>query len=146
MAVDAVFLDTSVLVAASVAVHPGHANARDGSRALAAAGAALCISPQICREFLVVLTRKPVSGRTFSVEEALAALDEWRRGCSLLAEDEEPVAECLALSRKHQVKGKQIHDCNVVAVMRAHGVSRLVTRNPGDFSRYPGITVDAIRP
>jgi predicted nucleic acid-binding protein len=146
MAAEPVFLDTSALVAASVAVHPGHAGAREAIRGFVAAGTALCISPQICREFLVVLTRQPVSGRAFSVEEAIAALDEWRRGCSLLAEDEETVAQCLALARTHSVRGKQMHDCNVVAVMRAHGVSRLVTRNPSDFSRFSEIEVVAVRP
>jgi len=146
MAVDAVFVDTSVLVAASVAGHPGHIGAREGIRALVTSGAALCISPQVCREFLAVLTRQPVSGRAFSVEEALAALDEWRLGCSLLGEDEDTVAECLRLARAHGVRGKQVHDCNLVAVMLTHGVLRLLTRNPADFSRYPGITVDAVRP
>jgi predicted nucleic acid-binding protein len=40
------------------------------------------------------------------------------------------------LVRKHRVQGKQVHDCNIVAVMLANGVRRLVTRNPTDFARY----------
>jgi hypothetical protein len=43
------------------------------------------------------------------------------------------------------VKGKQVHDANIVAVMLAHGVHRLATRNAGDFERYSGlIEVEAV--
>jgi len=38
--------------------------------------------------------------------------------------------------RRHGVKGKQVHDANVVATMRANGISRLATFNVGDFQRY----------
>lgn len=37
------------------------------------------------------------------------------------------------------MKGKQAHDANVVAVMLAHGVTRLLTRNGRDFARYDEI-------
>jgi predicted nucleic acid-binding protein len=43
------------------------------------------------------------------------------------------------------VRGKQVHDCNIVATMRAHGVRRLATRNSGDFERYGTlIDIDAV--
>lgn len=87
----------------------------------------LCLSPQVCREFMVVLTRQPVSGRSFTVDEALNALEHWRSGCALLEETDAAFLEWLRLVRKHQVQGKQAHDCNIVAVMLAHGVRRLAT-------------------
>ena len=53
--------------------------------------------------------------------------------------------ECLRLARQHAVQGKQVHDCNIVATMRVHGVRVLATRNPGDFKRYVDqITIVAI--
>lgn len=52
----AIFLDTSLIVAATVEVHPSHALAAAYIDGVVADGGALHISPQICREFLVVLT------------------------------------------------------------------------------------------
>src|SRR4051812_30023561 len=85
---------------------------------------------------MVVLTRQPGSGRSFTVDEGLGALERWRAGCSLLEETDAALVEWRRLVRKHQVRGKQIHDCNIVAVMLAHGVRRLATRNERDFARY----------
>lgn len=144
MAVDPLFLDTSVIVAASVAAHPSHQTARSFVTARAASQTPFCISPQICREFLAVLTRQPVSGVTFTVEAAVRALEEWRKGCTLLAETDATVASCVELVGRHQVRGKQVHDCNVVAVMLAHGVPQLATRNAADFTRFTEILVEAV--
>lgn len=133
---ESAFLDTSLVVAATVEVHPSHAAATRVVDAIVTQGYALCISPQICREFMVVLTRQPVSGRVFSVEEALAALSVWTTGCALLEETESVHQEWLDLVKRHGVHGKQVHDCNIVATMKAHGIRRLITRNPADFKRY----------
>ena len=76
MAADAVFLDTCLIVAASVDVHPSHASASSYAVKLAGEDVPLCISPQICREFVVALTRKPIGGKTYTIEEALDALQE----------------------------------------------------------------------
>ncbi|MCW5934891.1 MAG: hypothetical protein KIT45_11460 [Fimbriimonadia bacterium] len=35
--------------------------------------------------------------------------------------------------------GKQAHDTNLVAFMLEHGLSRLLTLNTGDFTRYSEI-------
>jgi len=147
MAADPVFLDTSLLVAASVKLHPGNQAARAYLTKLAERETPTCISPQVCREFLVVLTRQPVEGRRFSVEEGLAALDEWLQSCSVVDEDEEVVVELHRLVQRYQVKGKPVHDCNIVATMLTHDIKRLGTRNAADFDRYePEIGVDAVTP
>jgi len=38
------------------------------------------------------------------------------------------------------VSGKKVHDARLVATMNVHHVSRILTFNTGDFSRYPGLT------
>jgi len=93
-------------------------------------------SPQICREFLAVLTRGPVEGRIFTVDEALSVLDNARAFCAMLHESENVLVELLGLVRRHKVKGKQVHDANVVATMLATGISRLATLNASDFQRF----------
>ncbi len=88
MAADPVFIDTNVLVAAAVDLHPSHGVAAAYLGRIAAEGGAVCISGQVCREFLVALTRGPVEGRAFTVDEALSVLDKARSSFAVLDEDE----------------------------------------------------------
>lgn len=145
MAADPVFIDTNVLVAASVSAHPSHGLASAYLARLEADGAPACISGQVCREFLVVLTRQPVEGRSFTPDEALAALAPWLSACVIFEENEVVLSELLELIRRHAVKGKQVHDANIVATMRANGLSRLATLNATDFTRFEDdIAVEAL--
>lgn len=132
----ALFLDTSLIVAATVEAHPSHIAAAEFIDDAVARPSVLYMSPQVCREFLVVLTRQPVSGRTFTVDEAHSALSVWMTGCEILEESEAVLMECLALAQRYAVQGKQVHDCNIAATMRVHGARTLATRNPSDFKRY----------
>ena len=84
---DALFLDTSLIVAATVEAHPAHKAASAFIDARVAEARPMMISLQVCREFLVVLTRQPVSGRVFTLAESIAALEVWLTGCQVL-EDE----------------------------------------------------------
>jgi hypothetical protein len=99
----------------------------------------MLVSLQVCREFLVVLTRQPVSGRVFTLTESLAALKVWLTGCQVLEETVGVLRECLQLVQQFDVHGKQVHDCNIVATMLAHGVRHLATRNVADFKRYESL-------
>jgi predicted nucleic acid-binding protein len=51
-----------------------------------------------------------------------AVYHEWRRLVVLFA-----------------VSGVKVHDARLAASMRVHGVAHLLTLNPDDFARYPGI-------
>ncbi len=145
MAVDRVLLDTSVLVAASVEEHPSHVPAAEYVDQLRKSGAIACVNPQVCREFLVVLTRASIGPRAFSLDEALNALEVWRTSCVFLEESESAFHLWLDLVKEYRVRGKQIHDTNIVAVMLAHGVRRIGTRNADDFDRYGNlIQVDSV--
>lgn len=126
---DPLFLDTSLIVAATVEAHPAHKAASTFVDARGAEGRPTAISPQVCREFLVVLTRQPVSGRVFTLAESIAALEVWLTGCQVLDETVNVLDECLRLVQQFNVHGKQVHDCNIVATMLAHGVRHLATRN-----------------
>lgn len=139
MAADPVFIDTNVLVAAAVDLHPSHGVAAAYLARLASEGGAVCISGQVCREFLVALTRGPVDGRSFTVDEATSVLDKARASFVILDEDDTVLREFLVLVRRHDVKGKKIHDANIIATMRANGVARLATLNVADFERYEDV-------
>ncbi|MGB8930875.1 MAG: PIN domain-containing protein [Anaeromyxobacteraceae bacterium] len=134
-----VFIDTNVLVAATVEAHPSHAVALALLAKLAGDDVAACVSPQVCREYLSVLTRGPVAGRQFTNEEALDALTRSLEGCAVLDETAAVLNELLMLVARRGVRGKQVHDANVVATMIANRVTRLATLDASDFSRYEDV-------
>lgn len=39
----------------------------------------------------------------------------------------------------HAVKGVQVHDARLVALMQVNGIAHVLTLNGGDFARYTGI-------
>ena len=39
----------------------------------------------------------------------------------------------------HAVKGVQVHDARLVALMQVNGIAHILTLNGSDFARYPGI-------
>jgi predicted nucleic acid-binding protein len=44
---------------------------------------------------------------------------------------------------QYQIRGKRIHDANIVAVMLTHGVYRLATYNQVDFQQFEEIVLEA---
>ncbi|NEP44002.1 MAG: PIN domain nuclease, partial [Okeania sp. SIO2H7] len=41
----------------------------------------------------------------------------------------------------HNIKGKRTHDLRLLAVMKAHQISNLLTFNPEDFIAIPGVNI-----
>jgi predicted nucleic acid-binding protein len=67
---------------------------------------------------------------------ALRNIGKFVEAFTVLDENRETVARLQTIMDKSDVGGKQIHDANIVAVMQAHGVKRLVTHNLDDFKTY----------
>lgn len=126
-------VDTNVLVYSTVAGNPWHEQARHWLMTLHDQGTVLCVSPQILREYLVVLTRGQVFEMQFTVEQAIETLEALLPWLQSLDETEAASAVLRDLVRHYQVRGKHIHDANIVATMITHGVSRLATYNVKDF-------------
>jgi predicted nucleic acid-binding protein len=124
---DACVVDTNVLVYSTVAGNAWHLPARQWLSGLQKAGVRLCLTTQILREYLVVLTRGAIFERTFSTDQVLAQVEAFLPAFAIL---DEPVAASESLQtlvRRYGVRGKQVHDANMVAVMLAHGIRRLAT-------------------
>jgi predicted nucleic acid-binding protein len=146
-AVDRVFVDTNIVVYASVPAAPLHLQALQKIQGLQQAGAELCISQQILREFLVTVTHahtfaQPLSSAAAAVEAAkLQAL------FAVVPEASAVMTNLLMLCSTIPMAGKQIHDGNVVATMQAHGIGKLLTHNTADFARFQGwITIIPLVP
>ena len=134
------FCDTNVFLSAVDRKRRLHAQALHVLNALPNRGVALCISGQIVREFLVVCTRPVnVNGLGLPQREALRNAEAIIERSTILDENRNVPVRLLDIVRTATCAGRQLHDANVVATMQEHGLTRLVTGNPGDFRRFERI-------
>ncbi|MFQ5570003.1 MAG: type II toxin-antitoxin system VapC family toxin [Rhodothermales bacterium] len=61
----------------------------------------------------------------------------------ILRDTEEAFERLLSLVQQYDIKGKAIHDAQVVASMLANGVTHLVTYNRSDFQRYGEVALES---
>lgn len=133
------FIDTNVLIYSTVSGNPWYDTARSWLITLYDQDIHLYVSPQILREYLVVLTRGQVFTVQFTVEQAMAALETLLLSIEVLDETQLTAILLRDLVRRYQVKGKRIHDANVVATMMTHHITSLVTYNHVDFIAFQEI-------
>ncbi len=94
-------------------------------------------------EFWNVTTRPSTARGGFGITHAVAEqrLATLERLVTILTESVASYTEWRRLILQHAVSGVQVHDARLVAVMRVHSVTTLLTLNPRDFTRYPGLTI-----
>jgi predicted nucleic acid-binding protein len=137
-----VLLDTNIVLRNAHEGDPLHQQVSEALARLVRNGDELCIADQIVYEFSVVATRPvPANGMGFTTEQAHAKVTAVIGAFTLLAGPPDQLSRWLTLCRTHAVAGRQAHDARLVALMLAHGVTHILTRNPSDFTRYSGITV-----
>lgn len=142
-----VFLDTNVLVYASIAEAPLHTTARTALHQLAQAESDLWISRQVVREYLATLTRPQTFTPPLPAATVIAEIRDFLERFHLAEDSPQVTEQLLSLVERFAVGGKQVHDANIVATMLAHDIRRLWTYNTGDFARYAElITVLPIEP
>jgi len=137
MAVEPIFVDTNVLVYLDQAASVFHAPARAAIGRLEREGAALWISRQVLREYMVTVTRpNPAGVPPMTRTEAVMAVEGFLTAFAIAEDGPPATANLLKLIRSVPVAGKQVHDANIVATMLTHGVTRLLTFNGSDFRRF----------
>jgi predicted nucleic acid-binding protein len=138
--VSRLFLDTNVLVHATSADSPWQAAAEGGLEAWRQRGTALYVSVQVLREYLAVTTR-PAPGQTTLPDYTAIREnpDSFRKVCHVLEETTSVADELENLVARFAVKGRQVHDANLVAIMRVHGLQDLFTHNVSDFTRFAAL-------
>lgn len=138
-AADRVFLDTNILVYASSIRAPFHQSALTAVQKAHETNTELWISRQVLREYLAALSRP----QPFAASGALDVLVSDVRYFSThfsVAEDCAEVTEALLdLAVRFDIRGKQIHDANIVATMVVYNIPTLLTANVGDFTRYESL-------
>jgi predicted nucleic acid-binding protein len=130
-----IFIDTNILVYATDDESPFHAKSLGILKKFMKDRIDFVISPQIIREYLVVLTRGLQPGDP-ARSAALHNVEKFMEAFKLLDENSETVAKLQTIMEDFAVGGKQIHDTNIVAVMQVHGVKRLLTHNMDDFKKF----------
>jgi predicted nucleic acid-binding protein len=137
-----VLIDTSTLLRTLQVRHPQYETVARALETLPARGRALHIVPQNLVELWVVATR-PVEQNGLGMEPAAVAVELTRIKSmfELLPETPAiyPVWESLVI--QYRVIGKPAHDARLVAAMKVHGLTAILTFDRTGFSRYAGIEV-----
>jgi predicted nucleic acid-binding protein len=134
--------DTNILVRLVKRHDPEFALVRGALRALLVQSARLCDTPQIMAEFWHVATRPPErNGYGLTLLEADRRARRIEHAFTLWPDGEAVYREWRCLVVAHAVSGVQVYDARLVAVMKVHDVTHLLTLNDRDFALYAGITV-----
>jgi predicted nucleic acid-binding protein len=139
------FVDTNVLVYASVQGAPDREKARAALTKHTAAGEALCVSRQVLREFIAVVTRPQVWAQPVTQADAAATALILVREFDILEDGPAVWDKLIDLCQRFTFGGRQVHDANIVATVLAHGESRLMTFNVADFRRLE-VLVEVVAP
>ncbi len=91
-------------------------------------------------EFWAVATRPIIdNGLGLTVAQAEQELTKLKALFTILPDTADILPEREQLVVRHQVLGKQVHDARLVAAMKVHNVTHLLTFNTSDFKRFTGI-------
>jgi predicted nucleic acid-binding protein len=103
----------------------------------------LCYASQNLGEFWNVSTR-PLDRNGFglSITETDRRFEAVVENMTLLREVDAVFPTWLRLMKAHEVRGIQVHDAHLAAVLEVHGVPHLLTFNGSDFKRFPGVNAE----
>ena len=106
-------------------------------------GDQLVTSHQNIAEFWNVATRPATSrgGFGLSVNETLKRVQSIEKLTLVLPFTNNCYQEWRQLLVEHSITGISVHDARIVATMKTHRITRLLTLNSADFRRYSSIKV-----
>lgn len=131
-----IFLDTNILVKASVANALEHKEAVKAILDYTQAGYQMWISRQVLREYLATMTRPQLFGGSTLVSQLTVEIKSFEKRFSVAEDNADVTKRLLSLLMQVSAGGKQIHDANIVATMQAYGITHLLTHNIADFLRF----------
>ena len=128
-------VDTNILIYANLPNESFHLVAKSKLEELSVQYD-LVITRQIIREYLRVKSSIMHQNNLYDAKILVADVDFFTENFLVLDEDKNTTENLLHFIDAYQVKGKQIHDCNIVASMIQHQVFSIYTNNEADFKRY----------
>lgn len=137
----AILIDTNVLLRSLQPHHPHCAMVERAVSALRTRNETLNVAAQNLIEFWAVATRPATeNGLGMTVEMATRELAVLKRLFALLPETAWVFEEWERLVTTHRVSGKNTYDARIVAVIKVHGITRILTFNVQDFTRFEDIS------
>lgn len=134
-------VDTNVLLRSIQQADPMHADAKRATATLTRQDQQLSIVAQNLIEFWAVATRPTVNnGLALSIDDTAQHVAIFKRIFTLLPDTPDILPEWERLVDRHKVIGRQVHDARLVAAMKVHSITHLLTFNTDDFKRYNKIT------
>ncbi len=137
---DKIFLDTNILVYLSNEESLFHEAARETFKRIVEKYD-LWISRQVLREYAVVMSRQEFYGKTLTPQEIAADIAKWEKSFNVVDETKEITANLKNLLLKYALKGKRIHDANIVASMLKFSIPLIFTFNVSDFNGFEEIQI-----
>jgi predicted nucleic acid-binding protein len=145
-----ILLDTSILARLPDTASPDRPIVLAALSKLLRGNEELVVVPQNIYEFWAAATRRagaPSSGGQnglgMSVDRAAAWLRKLQTFCRVLPEVPEILPQWQNLVIANRISGFRAHDLHLIAAMKAHGVTRVLTLNVRHFT---GLGVDVVDP
>jgi predicted nucleic acid-binding protein len=136
-----IILDTNVIIYLLNKDSKFHKKALNTITKLISKENELFIPIQVVRETLVVVTRKDFFEKPLTPKRAVRKTNEILKNFQILGEDEESIKALIKLVRKYNIKGKKIHDANIVAVAITNNINYIFTYNVEDFKNFKEIKI-----
>jgi predicted nucleic acid-binding protein len=130
------FLDTNVLLRATIEGFPLHKEAKQLVYLQREADNELWISRQVIREYVAQVTRPQVMLQPLAITDVVKRVETFGKLFLIADETADVTAQLLALMKEFPTGGKQVHDANIVATMLAYGIDTLLTQNVEDMKRF----------
>jgi predicted nucleic acid-binding protein len=139
--------DTNILIRFLLRNDPSYQPIRRAVTVLKRRREQIFTTPQNMREFWNVCTRPAHQrgGLGLSVAATELRLRLLERHFPVLPDSLAIYSQWKLLVASYGVIGVQVHDAHLVAAMIVHGLSRIITLNGTDFTRYAGVTALAPR-
>ncbi len=138
----AYLVDTNILLRSLQPAHPHYEPAVHSVESLLNQGETVYYCAQNVREFWNVCTRPADNnGMGMTVQQVVDEVSELQSALTFLPDSPDVFTEWRRLVETYSVRGVQVHDANLVAVMNVAGISHLLTFNPSHFRRFAKITV-----
>ena len=133
----AYLIDTNIVMRMASPDHPMCAEALNALGVLRQRREERYLTHQNLVEFWRSATR-PIerNGLGLSISEASVELQRLEELFPVLPDVPEIYPEWRRLVLEYSVMGVNVHDARLVAVMRVHGLTHILTFNIGDFNRY----------
>lgn len=137
--------DTNIILRSVQPAHPHHQAAVNSVKYFLENGDHVCLIPQNLIEFWNVATR-PVdkNGLGWTPAKTNAEISQLESIFTVLPDIQAIYPEWRKLVLHHSVIGKQVHDARIVAAMNVYQITKLLTFNIKDFTRFQDI--DLIEP